>query len=68
MQLQTKENGVGKTGIPGNHDSTLREEEIATLAHCLWIQRGSPEGSAEEDWFEAERQLKCFDREHAIAA
>jgi len=68
MQLQTKENGTGKTGIRGSDDSTLREEEIAILAHDLWIQRGSPEGSPEEDWFEADRKLRSFDREHPMAA
>jgi hypothetical protein len=33
------------------------EQDIANLAYALWQQRGSPEGSAEEDWKEAERQL-----------
>lgn len=31
--------------------------EIAALAYELWISRGSRDGSAEEDWFEAERRL-----------
>jgi hypothetical protein len=30
---------------------------IATLAYELWLKRGSPIGSAEEDWFQAERAL-----------
>jgi hypothetical protein len=32
-------------------------EEIAVLAYELWEIRGCPEGSSEEDWFSAERQL-----------
>jgi len=32
-------------------------QEIAALAHELWVERGSPEGSAEEDWLKAEEQL-----------
>ena len=32
-------------------------EEIVALAYALWQQRGSPEGSPEEDWFAAEQQL-----------
>jgi hypothetical protein len=32
-------------------------EEIALLAYALWQERGSPEGSSEEDWLNAERQL-----------
>lgn len=31
--------------------------EIAALAHQLWVERGSPEGSANEDWLKAEEQL-----------
>jgi DUF2934 family protein len=30
---------------------------IAELAYQLWVRRGSPEGSDELDWLEAERQL-----------
>jgi hypothetical protein len=32
--------------------------DIAALAYDLWERRGRPFGSAEADWFEAERQLK----------
>src|ERR1700678_2916940 len=28
-------------------------DEIAALAHQLWLARGGPEGSPEEDWFRA---------------
>jgi DUF2934 family protein len=30
---------------------------VRDLAHRLWQQRGEPDGSPDEDWFEAERQL-----------
>jgi hypothetical protein len=33
------------------------DADIATLAYALWQQRGCPEGSPEEDWVQAERQL-----------
>lgn len=32
--------------------------EIAQRAHELWVQRGRPEGSSDQDWFEAERELQ----------
>jgi hypothetical protein len=32
-------------------------EEIAQLAYQLWVARGCPDGSADQDWLEAERQL-----------
>ena len=33
-------------------------EQVVSLAHALWEQRGCPEGSSEEDWFGAENELK----------
>jgi len=35
------------------------EEAIARLAYQLWLERGSPEGSAEDDWFRAEEALRA---------
>lgn len=32
-------------------------EQIAALAHEIWLERGSPEGSDIDIWLEAERQL-----------
>src|SRR5689334_11491430 len=34
------------------------EERIAQLAYALWQDRGCPIGSPEQDWIEAERQLR----------
>jgi hypothetical protein len=33
-------------------------EQIATLAYQLWLDRGGPHGSPEEDWLRAERELQ----------
>ncbi len=33
-------------------------ETIAALAHELWVRRGCPQGSPEEDWYRAEEELK----------
>jgi hypothetical protein len=33
-------------------------ERCSELAYSLWQQRGCPEGSADEDWLEAEKQLR----------
>ena len=43
------------TNVP-THEAT--EQEIAALAYQLWQDRGSPEGSAEHDWFHAIDVLK----------
>jgi hypothetical protein len=43
-----------------NRDSptAASHEEIARLAYILWQARGGCDGEAEQDWFEAERQLR----------
>ncbi len=33
-------------------------EQIAMLAHALWLERGCEHGCAEQDWFRAEEKLK----------
>jgi hypothetical protein len=35
----------------------MHQRTIAELAYALWLSRGSPEGSADVDWAEAERQI-----------
>jgi hypothetical protein len=40
------------------HTATFGHQEIAALAHELWVARGCPEGSPEEDWFRAAEQLR----------
>ncbi len=36
---------------------TFGHHETAELAHRLWIERGRPEGSPQEDWFRATEEL-----------
>ena len=33
-------------------------DDIAALAHELWLARGCPSGSPQEDWFQAVEQLR----------
>lgn len=40
-------------------------DQIAALAHALWIDRGRPEGGDLEHWYEAERQLRSGARAEA---
>jgi hypothetical protein len=37
---------------------TFGHAEISARAHELWLAKGSPEGSADADWFEASEQLR----------
>ena len=39
------------------YTSQSNQNDIAALAYHLWQARGRPEGSPEEDWFQAEREL-----------
>jgi hypothetical protein len=32
-------------------------DQVAALAYQLWLERGSPIGSDQEDWYRAEAQL-----------
>lgn len=36
----------------------VTQEQIAALAHELWLARGEPQGSDIDIWLEAERQLQ----------
>jgi hypothetical protein len=38
--------------------ATFGHAEIAALAYELWKARGCPDGSAEEDWFQAAEELR----------
>jgi hypothetical protein len=55
--LHSQELHAHATGQPA--DVSLGDEEIAPLAYELWCARGCPAGSADEDWFNAEEQLRA---------
>ena len=40
-------------------------QQIEALAYQLWLERGGPLGSDQEDWYTAEGQLKNAYREQA---
>ena len=39
-------------------DGSASFEDVARVAYALWEARGCPDGSPEEDWFRAEKQLQ----------
>jgi hypothetical protein len=41
-----------------SEDVLISHWDVANLAYHLWEERGCPDGSADEDWFEAERRVK----------
>jgi len=52
----------------GNGSSSATHEQIAIRAFELWHANGCPEGTAEENWFEAEAELQPADSTGARAA
>jgi hypothetical protein len=38
--------------------AALEHERITALAYFLWQQRGCPEGSPDEDWFQAQQHIR----------
>lgn len=40
----------------------ILEEQIRSRAHELWLERGMQDGSALDDWVEAEREIQ-YERE-----
>jgi hypothetical protein len=47
-----------KTSSP----AILNEHDVANVAYRRWVYRGCPQGSPEEDWFQAERELQSINR------
>jgi len=48
----------------GHGIAAFGHEDIAALARELWEARGRPEGSPEEDWFEAVKELRARSLSH----
>ena len=50
---------IRKTPQPKEENPSLADiqSQIQALAYQLWLERGAPIGSPDEDWFEAESRL-----------
>jgi hypothetical protein len=42
----------------GHGITAFSHDDIAALAHSLWEKQGCPDGSAEQDWFDAVKELR----------
>jgi hypothetical protein len=45
----------------GHGIAAFGHDDIAALAHELWRARGCPDGSPEQDWFQAREELRSRD-------
>jgi hypothetical protein len=59
---QERDMGTDATALQNSAKAAVTaspaENEIATVAYQLWLERGCPHGSDQEDWFRAEAMLK----------
>jgi len=47
---------------PSRDGQDISRDEIARLAYSYWEARGGSGGSAEDDWYRAERELLALSR------
>lgn len=59
MESSRRSEPLSRSAAPANIPETKTARGVAELAYELWQSRGCPDGSAEEDWFQAERELQC---------
>ena len=52
----TNAEGDGRSRVMVTVEVAERDE-IAELAYQLWVKRGCPDGSPDEDWLRAEEEL-----------
>jgi len=49
-----------------HHPSEPTPSEIAERAHQLWLEQGMPANTAEQNWLDAERELKAASRSRSL--
>lgn len=63
--LQMPESAVAANGNGnGNHSAVDVESEIRQRAYELYESRGYVDGQAEEDWIQAEREVRARQQKH----
>ena len=57
--VDRRDSVIAESDFTGDTRTLPSHEDIAALAHALWEARGGGDGGADEDWLEAERQLRA---------
>jgi len=60
--------GQLQAGAEAQPQQQIQQKAIANLAYQLWEQRGSPQGSPEEDWNRAEQLLQVNRTQSALGS
>jgi len=62
LKISPKKRGTRRPADSPEQDASetvrVRENVIAVLAYHLWQEQGCPFGSDQDDWFQAEKELK----------
>ena len=61
-QVNEKRSMENRSRLPVDH------EMVQAMAYQLWLQRGCPTGTEQEDWFRAEKELTSASRAKVRAA
>lgn len=56
--VELESDPVAIHGTEQKSDEPLNETAVAELAYRLWVENGCPQGSADNDWYEAEKELR----------
>jgi hypothetical protein len=62
ITVEVKPASLTETNLTETSNSlplAITEQQIAELAYSYWEARGCPDGSAEEDWYRAEQDLRA---------
>jgi len=59
---------TNKINMVNRSDTPADPETVEAMAYQLWLQRGCPSGSDQEDWYRAEAELKDKNQTNPRAA
>ena len=68
MAQNATRTAVQNRGDSDSKETVISHSDIAALAYQLWQDRGSPIGSPEEDWYNAEQQLNAAEEFRSAVA
>ena len=57
-----------KINMVSRPEAPVDPETVEAMAYQLWLQRGCPIGSDQEDWYRAEAELRDMNRADPQAA
>jgi len=60
LKIDSKKRVTGEPEVGAGYSEALDKTSIATRAYELWQARGCPVGSDQEDWFNAETELRSI--------